>query len=155
MTREGELLAVDPDGTARLVPNTYEGIKAGLHDATLDFVRPNDQAGFYVDDNGMIEAQPLNVPVSVMAGMALYGSAVLCGPDPDPTGETLPPTEMAVNALTAIAEAWRHVVADAARKGQVIFVYPEPGRIPPARFISLEDEGAFMRYLFGDEVPDE
>lgn len=153
--RQGQLLACDPDGTTRWVPNTYEAIKDGLHGAMLDYVRPNRQAGFYVDDEGMLTGLPLNVPVSLMAGMALYGPAVLTAADPDAEGETVAPTETAAKALEAMAEAWRHVVADAARKGQDVRVYPEPGRIPPPQFINFKSEEDFLRYLSGEEVPGE
>jgi hypothetical protein len=148
----GQLLACQPDGRCALVPCTYEGIKEGLNGATLDFVRGRG-AGFYVDDNGMIDELPLNVPASLMMGMVLYGPVVLCAPFPDEEGDTLPPTEEVAQVLAGMADQWSIVVADAARKGQsVVFPTANANTIPPPQVIGMSQE-EFDRFLLTGETP--
>lgn len=147
--REGErLLAVGVDGSYRLVPNTYEGIKQGLGGATLDFLS-NGGVGLYIDDNGMLEDQPLNVPASLMTGRPLYGPVVLCGPYPDEEGDTLPPSMEASQALVGLCQQWALVWEGAVVLGQDISVHPRPDSLPPAQITSFDSEEEFMTWLEG------
>lgn len=148
-----ELLACQPNGSITLVPNTYEGIKRGLNDATLSFLSAGE-TGMYIDDDGMVNGLPLNVPASLMFGIVLYGPIVLCAGQPDSEGETLPASAEAVAVLSGIADQWTHVVEDAARKGQNIEVLADPENIPPPTIIELTDE-VFARFLETGELPTE
>jgi hypothetical protein len=143
----GVLLAISTDAVTREVPNSYPGIKDGCEGATIDFVRPHAGCGFYIDDNGMLENQPLNVVASVMAGMALYGPVVLTAADPDDEGDTLPPDEMALAYARSLCQRWRAVIADAGRKGQSLVLTADPDAIPPAEIVELSDD--MMRRIFG------
>ena len=143
-----ELYACDPDGTFTTVECSYEGIKQGMHGATIDFVQAHD-TGFFVDDEGMLNGGQLNVIASMMTGLALYGPVVLCAGEPDRNGDTVPPPEGAARAMEAMAEAWRHVVADARRKGQEPFVAASADTLPMPTIIALPDD-----WLPGDPLPD-
>jgi hypothetical protein len=145
----GELWAIDTDGSVMPVRNDFQGIKAGCGGATIDFVRPHEQCGFYIDDEGMLTGQRLNVVVSLMAGMALYGPAVLCAADPDEDGETLPPSLHATAFAKEMGARWRAVTKDAEMKGQDPYVTANADTIPPARIVSWDDPDAFLRDLFG------
>lgn len=144
-----ELLAVRPDGTWELVECSYQGIKRGLNEATLDFVSTGP-VGAYIDDEGMLTGQPLNVPVSLFLGGALYGSVVLCAGTPDASGDTQPASPAHVAMLRNLAEQWQRVIADAARKGQRIEVHPDADAIPPPFIVAIESEDDFRKWLEGE-----
>ena len=147
----GELYAIDTDGSVIPVANSYEGIKAGCGGATIDFLQANQHVGFYIDDEGMLNGQRLNVVVSLMAGRALYGPAVLTAADTDEDGNTLPPDEMSVRFAQILGVHWRQVVDDAAEKGQDPYVTANAETIPPPQIIGFGDADAFMRHLFGED----
>ena len=146
-----ELLACQPNGDITFVPNTYEGIKRGLNGATLDFLSAGE-TGMYIDDDGMVDGLALNVPASLMFGIALYGPIVLCAGRPDDNGDTLPASSDAVSVLSGIAGQWNHVVVDAARKGQSVEVRADAGNVPPPVVVGLSDE-QFARFLETGEIP--
>jgi hypothetical protein len=146
--REGQLLAVYPDGRHATVDNSYESIKDAMNGAIIALVGLPGGEGLFVDDNGMLESLALNVPASMFCGQALYGPVVLCGP-PDDEGETQPPSGHLFNGLTAMAGMWGSVCADAVRKGQQIFVPADPDTIPPAQIVEMSNED-FDAYLRGE-----
>lgn len=143
-----ELLAVRPDGTWEMVECSYEGIKHGLNQATIDFLGAGT-AGAYIDDEGMLTGQPLNVPVSLFFGGALYGPVVLSAGQPDDEGNTQPAHPRAVTVLRDLAEQWQRVLADAARKGQRIEVFPDADTIPPPTIVAIESDEDIRRWLEG------
>ena len=147
----GELYAIDTDGSVIPVANSYEGIKAGCGGATIDFLQANKHVGFYIDDEGMLTGQRLNVVVSLMAGRALYGPAVLTAADTDEDGNTLPPDEMSVRFAQILGVHWRQVVDDAEQKGQDPYVMANADTIPPARIVSWDNPDDFMKHLFGED----
>jgi hypothetical protein len=149
-----ELFAIQPNGTAGPVPNTYEGIKSGLGGAILTFLRAGPELGMYLDDNGMLENQPLNVAASMLVGRPLYGPVVICLGDPDREGDALPAAEKEISIASMLAHAWWHVVNEASQIGQDVRVYPNPDTIPPAQIISLSDD-QFEAFLRDGTVPDE
>jgi hypothetical protein len=148
----GPLYVVDVMGNVDAVPNTYEGIKAALDGATLDF-RSFGEVGFYCDDEGMLTQLALNVPASFMFGMVLYGPIVLCSGEADADGDTLPPPDRAVRGLIELAEQWQRVVEDAGRKGQDITVRADAATIPPPTIVGFGPE-EFDRFLETGEMPD-
>jgi len=145
------LLAVYPNGTILPVHNSYESIKAAMEEATIDVVGLPDDHGLFVDDNGMLNAEELNVPASIFAQMSLYGPVVLCGPT-DPEGETTTPQQYVHDGLMALAMMWRRVVLDAERKGQQIIVRANPDTVPPATVMALTEE-QFEDFLNGTWSP--
>ena len=147
------LLAVAADGTSRRVANSYDGIKDGLDDATFDFVAANPHVGLYVDDEGMLNGSSLNVPASIFVGRALFGPVVLCAPQTDDEGNTLPAEPRVVAAFETLCAMWRGVIETAAQNGQVVLVgAADPSTIPPPTVISLTDE-QMERWLTTGEVP--
>jgi hypothetical protein len=148
MTRptDERLLAIGIDGSYRLVPNTYEGIKLGLDGATLDFLN-NGVVGLYIDDNGMLEQQPLNVVASLMVGRPIYGPVVLCGAEPDDEGDTVPPPKEAAMAAIGVCDQWQTVWGGAIALGQDLCVYPNADTIPPPQVFSFTTDAAFARWL--------
>lgn len=150
MSGKGELLAVAIDGTARWVPNTYEGVKDGLDGATLDAVRVSEKASFYINDNGIIERQALNIPASMFAGRAIYGPVVLMHGDPDAWGNEQPPRRDDANLMQAFCRSWQRVCADIKRLNQ-----PEPiirsddTLLPPPQIIDISGDEEFARWLEG------
>ena len=143
------LLGIDPYGRTTDVANDYEAIKAAMDGAMLDVVGlPDGRHGVFVDDEGMLTGQPLNVPASIMTGMALYGPVVLHG-GADDEGETLPPDDELRKAFAALASYWTAVCVDALRKGQSIIPVADPATVPPAQIIPLTDS-QFEQYLKGE-----
>lgn len=147
-----KLLACYPDGTCVEVDNDYESIKLAMEGATIDLVQLEDEHGFFIDDNGMLERAVLNVPASIFAQMALFGTVVLCGP-PDEEGNTKPPHERVRKAFATLGGIWQRVCMDALRKGQRILVEADERTVPPAQVISLSDE-QFAEYLRTGAIPD-
>lgn len=149
---EGELLVVYQDGRVASIPNQYEAMKEATDDMTLDAVGLPDEDIFFVDDNGIINAETLNVPASLMAGMVLFGPAILAG-GADDDGDTMLPSPGAKKALRAISAMWFAVCQDAARKGQRILPTAQPDTLPPAQILSFVSDEAFMRYVAGESQP--
>jgi hypothetical protein len=149
----GELLACAVDGTITSIPNTYEAIKEALNGATITFVRFAEEAGFYVDDEGMLNELPLNVPASMTSFGAYYGPVVLVGP-PDDEGETQPCCSAGVEMLTTMGGIWRTVVAAARGKGQDPYAKANPDTIPLPRVYGFSTE-QFFQFLATGRLPDE
>lgn len=146
------LIAIEPDGNVLIVPCSYEGIKFGLRGATLCFVRATEECGFYIDDEGMLNGQPLNIPVSVLIGRPIWGPAVLCHGEPDEEGDTLPANPGVMAAAQAMADQWVRVVESAARQGQtVVGLAADSATIPPPEVIMFADHDEFMSFLRGEE----
>jgi hypothetical protein len=148
---KGQLLAVHPDGRHKLIDNTYESIRDAMDGAIIDLVGLPNGAGFFVDDEGMLNQLAMNVPASMFCGLCLYGPVVLCG-EPDEEGETQPPPSNMLNGFTAMASMWRSVVFDAIRKGQEIICPANPETLPPATIVEMTD-AMFDEYLRTGEVP--
>ena len=130
MNEDGELFAIYPDGTTEFIPNTYAAIREAIGD-TIDFVRPSPRCGFYVNDNGMLTNQALNMPACLMSSITLYGNVVMTAADPVGEGEDAPPSDEMVAAAEAVSRLWAHLLMDAERKGQSLWLYPNAGTIPP------------------------
>jgi len=142
------LVGITEDAHIGPVPNEYEGIKEMLRDETLTFVRVSETAGFYIDDNGMLNGSKLNVCASMFAGRPLYGPVVLTYATPDDEGETLCPLEEDAMLLMHFAIRWHNVVENAQRIGQDLSVIANPDTIPPPEIIPLDDEA--LRRFFGE-----
>jgi|SRR5262245_16198428 len=134
------LLAIKPDGRIDPVPNSYEGIKFGLDQAVLTFLRVSETAGYFIDDNGMLDEAHLNVPASWFAGRPIYGPVVLCAGEPDEEGNTLAATAEDMQVLTSLAQQWHRVVTNAADIGQVLVLTANPDTIPPPQVVPLPDD---------------
>jgi len=141
-----ELLACSVTGRLDVVPNTFEGIKHGLDGATLDFVIVSPTAGFFIDDNGMLNGQPLNIPASMYAGRALWGPIVLANANVDKEGETLPPEKLDVQALTALAGLWASAVATGLDMGQDLraIAPANAATIPPPTIVAWDPPAGGM-----------
>lgn len=126
----GDLLLINPDGTNNMIRNGYEGLRDAIGGA-FDFVDAQGSVGIYVHDEGMLIGLPLNTPVSIMIGRPLYGPCVICAPEPDEEGDTLPAPDSTVAAFRAIARLWSMVVSNALHVGQTVDVYPNADTIPP------------------------
>jgi hypothetical protein len=137
MGDERTLLVVRPDGTTDWLFNQYESIKAALDGATIDFVPFSKELGCFLNDNGIAERLPMNVPVSLIAGRLLWGPCVLVSGQTDDEGETLPPPERARKAALGLCVLWRAVVADAQRNNQDIRVYADPDSQTPPTVVEL------------------
>lgn len=131
------LFVVSAQAVVREVSNSYTGIKDGLGGAVLDFIVVSRTAAFYIDDNGMLEDQPLNVAASFFAGRPLYGPVVLASSETTADGDTLPPDVMDVQVLRSLADQWARVIANAADLGQDLTVRPNADTIPPPQIIEL------------------
>jgi len=140
-----QLPAIYPDGTFAWVPNTYEGIKSAIP-ATIDFVIASEDYGFYINDNGMVDGDMLNIPASLTACHPLYGTVVLTAAAPDSEGETLPPPLTITLAGMAVAQSWRHVMLGFPTVGQTFDVRANPDTIPAPVITELTDE-QFGRFL--------
>ena len=129
-------LLVRVDGTTEPIEVGYESIRTAI-DNWIDFITVTKDVGFFIDDEGMLRNQPLNIPVSLMAGRAIYGPAVMTRGLPDDDGDSVPPPKTAVSYIQAVAHLWSHVVAGAADVGQDPYSYPDAATIPPPEFIEL------------------
>lgn len=143
------LLCIEVDGEVRDVDDGYESLRQAIGD-TITFVFVDARLGVFVNDNGLITGQPLNPAVSMMAGRALYGTAVLCAGNPDEDGNSVPVSAKDRKGMTEIAGRWRMVVATAAEAGQDVNVYANPATVPAARIVALPDD-----WNFGDPIPEQ
>lgn len=137
------LFKVHPDGTVSAVANTYEGIKAALDGETLDFCRLSPTLGVYLDDNGINHRLPLNIPVSIYAGVPIYGPCVLAAADADSEGNTLPPIDHDVEWMRRVGDRWNQVVVQIMVRGSGDpYTYGSPDNLM----------GPIV--LMGDELPE-
>ena len=79
----------------------------------------------------MLNGGALNVPASILTGMALFGPVVLTG-GTDDEGDTMCPSVEVAGALEAAASQWHSVTADAVDKGQNLTVIANPNTLPAA-----------------------
>ena len=152
--RQGNLLAVQPDGFIQPVPNTYEGIKAVLGDRCWDFVRFDNLIGAYIWDDALLTCEQLNVTASWFAGQPLYGACVVAACDTDDEGNTLPPPPQAVDAMTRFAQVWHGVVDAGLRIGQDLLPRSDADAVPPPQVIAWSDFTTaedVLRAIDGDE----
>jgi hypothetical protein len=152
----GELFRVDVDGDYRYVPNGYDGIKAAIGlDTPFDFIVISPDCGYYIDDEGMLNGSPLNVPASLFAGRPIWGPVVLCATQPDDEGDTLPAPDKKVEWLRGLAARWHQVTVGAFAVGQDINQNKaDETTIPPARVISFATEEEFQAYLERGQIPE-
>ena len=145
------LLAVLPDGTATEIPNTCEAIKLALDGATMDFHQVGNGVGVYLDDNGKNDRLPLNVPVSLFAGEAIYGPCVVANAMPDEEGDTLPPSMQAVQWFKFTCERWNMVVVNIMVTccGDP-FTYANPDDMMGPIILTGDEIPAEYRWLFGE-----
>ena len=149
MSGPGVLLLVNEDGSTADVPNTYEGIKNALRGATMDGVRIDMETSAYINDNGIIEKELLNVPMSMWAGRPLYGPAVIMAARPDDEGNELPPTESSHRFALNLCRQWSRVLANMADLGQPPFdVRGDDTHMPPPTITMLSDAD-FAAWLEG------
>jgi len=143
-----QFLAVQPDATYEWVPGTYEGIKAGMRGATIDF-RRHEMLGCFLDDNSLLEGeQALNVVAGVMMRLALFGPVVFVAPEPNVVGDSMPCDPETYAAIINLCHIWQCVIDSAARSGQDLTVLPNFETVPPPKFIALPDD-----WNFGDPIP--
>jgi hypothetical protein len=149
--RKGKLLVVRVDGETSVVECSYEGIREGLSGMTFDFVQ-GQTLGCYVPDEGLLTGEVLNVPMSILFGRPLYGTAVVCAAQPDDFGNTLSPTREDVAFLVELADAWGRVVANAALIGQEVYVTANLDTLPPPKVVAMDEE-QFARWIEHGEMP--
>lgn len=145
------LLGINPDGTWAWVANEYEDIKAFVGN-WIDLAGGAGPVSGFVDDEGMLNGRELNVPGSVALGRPIYGPVVLCDPNPDDEGNTLPPERGAGLAFAGLADIWKGVVLEATRLGQDLTVRANAETLTPPQFIEMTDT-QMKRWLFTGEVP--
>ena len=145
----GQLLAVQHDGTTEWIDNRYEEIKRAMNEVTIDFVATTN-LGCFVDDNGMIDAQPLNWIAAIMMFQPLYGPVVFAAADPDDEGNTLPADDKVYDAVEHLAAIIRHIRGVADRMGQKLDVYADDSTLPPPLIVGLTQD-----WTFGDPLPTE
>ena len=141
------LLLVRPDATVADVPNTYEGIKQALDQATMDFVH-GEIGGAYVDDEGLYNGLQFNVVASALVVRPLYGPCVLADNDPDDEGDTRALPDHLRSPVLALAERWRDVIRLATLAGQDIAVYANPFTVTPPVVLAMPDD-----WMPGDPMP--
>lgn len=135
------------DGTVLPCGLDYDEIKAGVGNI-VDFQVINDVAGYFIDDEGMLNGSPLNMVASFIAGRAFYGNVVVVGPDTDDEGNTMPIAEQEfILFIIYTAERWAAVVASAARMGQDLRVVANPDTIPPPVVMSIPEGMDILEFL--------
>jgi hypothetical protein len=151
-----DLFRVAPDGDYRYIPNSYDGIKDAIgRDTPFDFIIISHDCGYYIDDEGMLNGSPLNVPASLFAGRPIWGPVVLCAAQPDDEGDTLAPPADAVQRLAVVAGRWLSVTAGGVAVGQDINRnVADETTIPPARIIDFRTEEELQTYLKTGQIPD-
>jgi hypothetical protein len=83
-------LEIDPDRTYPALKNYCRG---AIDVVTITF--GGQRADLWVNDEGLINGMPLNVPASMLAGMPLFGPVVIAGTDDE--GETINAPEALLN----------------------------------------------------------
>lgn len=151
MTQAGTLLVINADATTDDTPNTYEGIRRGVGDTWFSFVHATERIGFYIQDEGMLDNQPLNVVASMLANCTLWGPVVLCRGMPDDEGDTVPVSQQVHDLALGMCASWRNVIAYGTRVGQDLTVLPNADTIPPPTFREMTPEEIIKRFGGGDE----
>jgi len=134
------LVGVRPDGTITAVPNTYEGIKAGLDDGFLEMVQ-GEHFGAYIDEEGLLKGLEFNFPASILLVRAVFGPVVLCDNAPDDEGDTVPMPERFQGLVAGITTRWRAVLAEATHNGQSLTVLSTSDTIPAPTIIAWGPDG--------------
>ena len=137
--RPDQFLLISVDGTITPIDQGYESIRAAI-DNWIDMIQVTMDVGFFIDDEGMLRNLPLNIPVSMLSGRAIYGPAVLVRGNPDDEGDTVPPSKTAVQYVEKMAKWWNNVVRAAADVGQDPYAYPNADTIPPPQIIEIPRE---------------
>lgn len=150
-----DLIAVYPDGTCINVPNDFQSIKRAMNGAIVDFIRADSRVGCYLDDEGLVNAEPLNVPASIFFQRPFYGPVIVCKGDPDDEGNTLPvEDENIVGIIYHLGRTWAQIVQIGADMGQLIeFPRGNPDTVPPPQVISFESDEEFSAYLEHGTIP--
>jgi Domain of unknown function (DUF3846) len=149
MSGTGTLIAVEPDGTWREVPNTYEGIRDGLHDVAFDYVQaghPPQAIGCYLDDEGMLNGAPLNLTVSLIVGRPLYGPVVVTG-GVDAEGNDFPPSARLGTFLAQLGDMVAQLRVGARHVGQSLDWPANPDTIPPTPVFTFDTEEEFEAWM--------
>jgi len=145
------LVGLDVNGDLSEV--TEEKIHEYL-DAYFDIARITPNLVAFVDDCGLLNRLPLNVPLSLIAGRPLVGRAVLGSIDRH--GDTVAPDESLpeLQALIGVARAWRRVLSVM----NVVLPRVDPASIPGPIVIGLEEGESIedaLRKLAASEGDDE
>ena len=141
-----ELLVMRPDGTTDLIPNDFDAIKAGLDGSWMEFMKVTDEVGMFIDEEGKLNGDLLNVPASILTGRPVYGPAVLSSGDTDPEGDVLPPSESLVTTAYALGRCWMSVRRNA--EGQNLDFPADPSVIPPPQ-VTVMNDSMFLSLLDG------
>jgi hypothetical protein len=151
-----DLFCVTPDGSYGAVPSGYDGIKDAIGRHTpFDFIYISDDCAYYIDDEGMLNGSPLNVPASFFAGRPIWGPVVLCAAQPDANGDTLPAPQRPTERFAALAQRWHQVVVGGIAVGQDITRnMADETTIPPARIIEFRNDEELQAYLRTGETPE-
>jgi hypothetical protein len=87
----------------------------------------------------MLNGQPMNLVISLMAGRPLYGPAVLIASEPDAHGDSVPMPLDAYQWVQAMAARWALVVGNAMILGQNPYPVPDPDALPSPIILTDED----------------
>lgn len=149
MTDANKLIGIRPDATLHAIVNEYSAIRWFIGN-TIDFMTrgddPNYALGMYIDDEALLNPElTLNLVASLLVQYPVYGSAIVCAPDADSDGETVPPGTRLRNVVDGVATMVSNLCANAAQVGQVLTLHPDPATVPPPTILTGEDMEAFLR----------
>lgn len=147
MTEKMQALVVRTDGTTEETGLAYEDIRRAIGNL-ITWVDMADVAGCYVDDEGILNGLPLNVPVSMATGRPLFGTAVVMGSGTTNDGDNVPIHPDYADFITHLAMRWHSVVEGAARLGMKLEFQADPSNLPPAQIVEIPegmDIGEFLR----------
>lgn len=146
-----ELLGIREDARWEWITNNYDDIRAFIGN-WIDLAGGYGPVSAFVDDEGMLNGRRLNVVASAALARPIYGPAVLCNPQPDDEGDTLPPEGGAARAFIQLADIWHQVLREASRLGQDLTIHANADTLPPSQIIPLSKE-QMERWLDTGEVP--
>lgn len=152
---EAPALRVTPAGEVTACELGYTNIRDAVGNL-LDFRIVHPDVGYFLDDEGLMNGEPLNVVASMIAGQAFYGNVVMTAADPDDDGDTLPLADHEFKHFVLhMAQRWRAVVTSATRAGQVVEFRPNVATIPPPKIVEIPEGVDIWDFLQQQQQGDE
>jgi hypothetical protein len=150
MSNDRRFVRVDPSGECKEVAKgSYEAIVEAIG-TPIDFTVLSPNMGAFVQDEGILNRERLNIPVSLLATRAIYGPVVLTDARPDEEGDSLPPPMDEAMFVVRVATAWNKVVVACLAGGTGDpYTYGNPDTLAGPIILTDEEVDQFFK-LGGD-----
>lgn len=137
-----KLYGCKPDGSTEEIKNDYSSIREYIGNY-IELAPIGPSSGMYVNEEGMVQNEPLNNPASLFAGVPIYGPAVLIGPV-NAAGDDTSPDPAAKELLHRLAMMWARVYRYGTdHLNQQMLAFANVETVPPPEVYELKDNETF------------